>query len=197
MGDAEGKALNERPNINRDAAWALLTEYTSNESLIKHALAVEAAMRYYARLYGEDPDLWGTVGLVHDFDYERWPQAPDHPEQGMAILREHGWPEEIVRAIGSHADYTGIPRDTQMARALYAVDELCGFVTAVAYVRPSRKVADVEVSSIRKKMKDKAFARSVSREDIIRGAEELGVPLDEHIKNVIEAMRAVASDLGL
>jgi putative nucleotidyltransferase with HDIG domain len=197
MDDAERKALNEGPNVNRDAAWALLTEYTSNESLIKHALAVEAAMRHYARLYGEDPDLWGTVGLVHDFDYERWPQAPDHPQQGMAILREHGWPEEIVRAIGSHADYTGIPRDTQMARALYAVDELCGFVTAVAYVRPSRRVADVEVSSVRKKMKDKAFARSVSREDIIRGAEELGVPLDEHIKNVIEAMTAVASDLGL
>lgn len=184
-------------NVDRAAAWQLLTEYTSSDSLIKHALAVEAAMRHYATVFGEDPELWGAVGLVHDFDYERWPQAPDHPNQGMAILRERGWPEEIVAAIGSHADYTGIPRENLMAKTLYAVDELCGFLTAVAYVRPSRKIADVEVTSVRKKMKDKAFARSVSREDIVRGAEELGIPLDEHIQHCITAMCSVAADLGL
>ncbi len=154
-------------------------------------------MRYYARLFGEDEELWGAIGLVHDFDYERWPAAPDHPERGMAILRERGWPEEIVRIIGSHADYTGIPRDTPAARALFAVDELCGFLTAVAYVRPTRKIADVEPSSVRKKMKDKAFARSVSREDIVRGAEELGIPLDDHIRNCVTAMAEVADRLGL
>ncbi len=184
-------------NVDRTAAWQLLTEYTSSDSLIKHALAVEAAMRHYATVFGEDPELWGAVGLVHDFDYERWPQAPDHPNQGMAILRERGWPEEIVAAIGSHAEYTGIPRENLMAKTLYAVDELCGFLTAVAYVRPSRKIADVEVTSVRKKMKDKAFARSVSREDIVRGAEELGIPLDEHIQHCITAMCSVAADLGL
>jgi len=183
--------------IDREAAWQLLTEYTTSESLIKHALAVEAAMRHYARLFGEDEDLWGAVGLIHDFDYEKWPEAPDHPEQGMRILRERGWPEELVLTVGSHATYTGIPRESRMAKALYAVDELCGFLTAVAYVRPSRKIADVEVSSVRKKMKDKAFARSVNREDIIKGAEELGVPLDEHIANCIAAMTTVADKLGL
>lgn len=183
--------------MDRNSAWALLTEYTTNESLLKHALAVEAAMRYYARLFGEDEDLWGVVGLVHDFDYERWPQAPEHPEKGMAILRERGWPEDLVRIIGSHADYTGIPRDTLMAKTLFAVDELCGFLTAVAYVRPTRKIADVEASSVRKKMKDKAFARSVSREDIVRGAEDLGIPLDDHIKNCVAAMSSVAAELGL
>ena len=183
--------------IDREAAWQLLTEYTTSESLIKHALAVEAAMRHYARLFGEDEDLWGAVGLIHDFDYEKWPEAPDHPEQGMRILRERGWPEELVLTVGSHATYTGIPRESRMAKALYAVDELCGFLTAVAYVRPSRKIADVEVSSVRKKMKDKAFARSVNREDIINGAEELGVPLDEHIASCIAAMTTVADKLGL
>jgi len=183
--------------IDREAAWQLLTEYTTSESLIKHALAVEAAMRHYARLFGEDEDLWGAVGLIHDFDYEKWPEAPDHPEQGMRILRERGWPEELVLTVGSHATYTGIPRESRMAKALYAVDELCGFLTAVAYVRPSRKIADVEVSSVRKKMKDKAFARSVNREDIIKGAEELGVPLDEHIASCIAAMTTVADKLGL
>jgi putative nucleotidyltransferase with HDIG domain len=181
----------------RDDAWALLTEYTKSDSLIKHALAVEAAMRHYARVFGQDEDLWGTVGLVHDFDYERWPTAPDHPTQGMAILRERGWPEELVMAIGSHAEYMGIPRETPMARTLFAVDELCGFLTAVAYVRPSRKIADVEVSSVKKKMKDKAFARSVSREDILRGAELLGVPLDDHIAACIMALTGAADSLGL
>lgn len=182
---------------DRETAWRLLTEFTQNESLLKHALAVEAAMRHYARVFGEDVDLWGVVGLIHDFDYERWPTAPDHPEKGMAILRERGWPDEIVQAIGSHATYTGIPRDTLMARTLYAVDELCGFLTAVAYVRPSRKIADVEVSSVRKKMKDKAFARSVNRQDIISGAEELGIALDEHIQHCIAAMSEAADALGL
>jgi putative nucleotidyltransferase with HDIG domain len=182
---------------NRETAWALLTEFTQSDSLIKHGLAVEAAMRYYARKSGEDEDLWGVVGLVHDFDYERWPQAPDHPDQGMAILRARGWPDEIVRAVGSHADYTGIPRDTALARTLFAVDELCGLLTAVAYVRPSRSIADVEVASVRKKMKDKAFARSVSRDDIVRGAEGIGVALDEHIAACIAALTEAAPALGL
>ncbi|MBM3494789.1 MAG: HDIG domain-containing protein [Armatimonadetes bacterium] len=182
---------------DRGAAWALLTEYTQSDSLIKHALAVEAAMRFYARRFGEDEDLWAAIGLIHDFDYERWPQAPDHPEQGVAILRERGWPEDLVQVVGSHADYTGIPRETAAARALFAVDELCGFLTAVAYVRPSRKIADVEVSSVKKKMKDKAFARSVSRDDIIRGAEGLGLPLDEHVANCIAALTEAAPELGL
>ncbi len=183
--------------IDRAAAWELLNEFTTGESLLKHALAVEAAMRHYARAFGEDEDLWGVVGLIHDFDYERWPTAPDHPEQGMRILRERGWPEELVVAVGSHADYTGIPRDTRLARTLFAVDELCGFLTAVAYVRPSRRIADVEVSSVKKKMKDKAFARSISREDIIRGAEEIGIPLDDHIGNCVQALSAVAPAPGL
>ncbi|NLH99676.1 MAG: HDIG domain-containing protein [Chthonomonadales bacterium] len=183
--------------LDRASVWELLNEYTQSESLLKHALAVEAAMRYYARLYGEDEETWGAVGLIHDFDYERWPTAPDHPQQGMRILRERGWPDDLVLAVGSHADYTGIERNTLLARALFAVDELCGFLTAVAYVRPSRKIADVEVSSVKKKMKDKAFARAVSRDDIIKGAEELGVPLDEHIANCIAALTAVAPSLGL
>lgn len=182
---------------DREAGWALLTEFTKGDSLLKHALAVEAAMRHYARTFGEDEDVWGIVGLIHDFDYERWPSAPDHPEQGMRILRERGWPEDLVLAVGSHADYTGIPRDTLLARTLFAVDELCGFLTAVAYVRPSRRIADVEVSSVKKKMKDKAFARSVSRDDIVRGAEALGLPLDDHIGNCIRALSEVAPTLGL
>lgn len=181
----------------RESAWALLREYTTSDSLIKHALAVEAAMRYYARVFAEDEELWGTVGLIHDFDYERWPTAPEHPLRGMEVLRERGWPEELVLVVGSHATYTGIPRDTLMARALYAVDELCGFLTAVAYVRPSRKMADVEVRSVIKKMKDKAFARSVNREDIVLGAQELGLSLEEHIANCIAAMTQVADELGL
>lgn len=182
---------------DREAGWALLTEFTKSDSLLKHGLAVEAAMRRYARIFGEDEDVWGVVGLVHDFDYERWPAAPDHPEQGMRILRERGWPEDLVVAIGSHAAYTGIPRNTRLARTLFAVDELCGFLTAVAYVRPSRRIADVEVASVKKKMKDKAFARSVSREDIVRGAEELGLSLDEHIGNCIQALIEAAPTLGL
>jgi putative nucleotidyltransferase with HDIG domain len=183
--------------VDRETAWSLLTEHTTNESLRKHGLAVEAAMRHYAGLFGEDVELWGAVGLIHDFDYERWPSAPDHPARGMEILRERGWPGELIQVIGSHADYAGIPRDTLMAKALYAVDELSGFLTAVAYVRPSKKMADVEVSSVRKKMKDKAFARAVSRDDIVRGTEELGVPLDEHIANCLAALTTAAESLGL
>ncbi len=184
-------------NHDRAAAWSLLTEYTQSDSLRKHALAVEAAMRYCAEQTGNDPERWGNTGLLHDFDYERWPDAGNHPDRGMAILREQGWPEEIIEAIGGHAQYLNIPRVTSLAKTLFAVDELCGLITAVAYVRPSRKVAEVEVSSVKKKMKDKAFARSVSREDILQGAEELGIPLDEHIQNCITAMSRVADELGL
>ena len=182
---------------SRSDAWSLLCEYTHSESLRKHALAVEAAMCWYASKYGADPELWGNTGLLHDFDYEKWPDQEDHPMRGMAILREKGWPEEMICAIGGHAQYLGIPRETQLAKALFAVDELCGFLTACAYVKPSRRIADVEVASVRKKLKDKAFARSVSREDIVQGAEELNVPLDEHIANCIEALRGASDTLGL
>lgn len=181
----------------RADAWALLTEYTQSEALRKHGLAVEAAMRFHARRVGEDEELWGLTGLLHDFDYERWPDAPDHPTQGMAILRAQGWPEEMIAAIGGHATYLGIARESAMARTLFAVDELCGFLTAVAYVRPSRKIADVEASSVRKKLKDKAFARAVSREDIATGAAELGVELVELIGNCIAALQLEAEALGL
>jgi putative nucleotidyltransferase with HDIG domain len=181
----------------RDDAWALLTEYTQSDSLRKHALAVEAAMKLYAERTGADVELWGNTGLLHDFDYERWPNAPDHPTQGMAILREQGWPEEMIHAIGGHAQYLNIPRDTPLSRTLFAVDELCGFITAVAYTRPTRKVADVEVESVKRKLKAKAFAKSVSREDIAQGTDELGVPQDEHIANCITAMTHVAEALGL
>jgi len=181
----------------RADAWSLLTEYTQSVSLRKHALAVEAAMRFYALKMGEDEELWGNTGLLHDFDYERWPDAPDHPTNGMRILGERGWPPEMIQAIAGHATYLNVPRDTSLSRALFAVDELCGFLTACAYVRPSRKIAEVEVASVKKKLKDKAFARSVSREDIAQGTEELGVPLDEHIQNCITAMSGIADQLGL
>ncbi|NOX38862.1 MAG: HDIG domain-containing protein [Calditrichaeota bacterium] len=183
--------------MNREEAFQLLTEYTKKENLIKHALAVEAAMRAYAREFGEDEETWGIVGLLHDFDYERYPSLEDHPFRGAEILRQKGVPEEWVEAILGHANHTGVPRRTRMAKTLYAVDELCGFITAVAYVRPSKKIADVTVKSVKKKLKDKAFARQVSREDIFRGAEELGVPLDEHIDRVIRAMQSIADQLGL
>ncbi len=181
----------------RADAWVLLTEYTESGSLRKHALAVEAAMRFYADRAGEDQDLWGMTGLLHDFDYERWPNAPDHPTQGMRILELQGWPDEMIHAIGGHAQYLNIPRDTPLSKTLFAVDELCGFLTACAYVKPSRKIADVEVSSVKKKLKDKGFARSVSRDDIAQGVEELGIPLDEHIQNCIWAMTRIAAELGL
>ena len=182
---------------SRADAWALLTEYTQSESLRKHALAVEAAMRFYAEESGEDVELWGNTGLLHDFDYERWPNAPEHPTQGMRILEERGWPAVMIHAIGGHAQYLNITRDTPLSKTLFACDELCGFLTACAYVKPSRKIADVEVTSVKKKLKDKAFARSVSRDDISQGIEELGIPTDEHIQNCITSMSRAAEELGL
>jgi predicted hydrolase (HD superfamily) len=183
--------------LTRDTAWALLTEYTQSDSLRKHALAVEASMRGYARRFEEDEDVWGFVGLVHDFDYERWPDAENHPFRGVGILRERGCPEFVLRAILSHADYSGVPRESQLEKTLYACDEMSGFVTAAALVRPTRSVLDLEASSVRKRMKDKAFARAVNREDLVRGAEALGIPLEEHISNVIASMREQADALGL
>lgn len=182
--------------MDRQSAWDLLCEYTKSENLRKHAQAVEACMRAYAAKFGEDLENWGVVGLIHDFDYERYPNAPDHPLKGSEILREKGFPEEIRRAILGHADYSGVPRDTLLAKALFACDELAGFITACSLVRPER-IKSLEAKSVRKRMKDKAFARSVSRDDITRGAEELGVPLDEHITFCIDAMRAIAATLGL
>ncbi|MCL6475493.1 MAG: HDIG domain-containing protein [Firmicutes bacterium] len=183
--------------MNRQDAWNLLCEYTQSENLRRHALAVEACMRYYARLWGEDEDLWGIVGLLHDMDYEQHPSMEEHPFVGMEILRQRGYPEEVVRAVGAHADHTGIPRQTRMEHTLFACDELTGFVTAVALVRPSKKLAQVDVSAVRKKMKDKAFARAVSREDLLKGAEEIGLPFDEHVQHVINAMSTIAEELGL
>ena len=182
--------------MDRQAAWELLCECTKSENLRKHALAVEVCMRAYARKFGEDEEKWGVVALIHDFDYEMYPNAPDHPVKGSEILKERGYSEDVRHAILGHADYTGVPRDTLMAKALFACDELAGFITACSLVRPDR-ITTLEAKSVRKRMKDKAFARSVSRDDIIKGAEELGLPLDEHIAFSIEAMRAVADTLGL
>ncbi len=182
--------------MNRADALALLREYTQSDALLKHMFAVEAAMRMYARKTGEDEEKWGIVGLLHDFDYERFPNAPDHPLKGSEVLKECGYPEDVRRAILGHATYTGIPRDTQMAKTLYACDELCGFIMACSLVRPNG-IGDLEVSSVKKKLKDKAFARNVNREDIAQGTAELGVPLDEHIGFVIGAMRGIAGELGL
>jgi len=183
--------------IERDGAWCLLTEFTQSESLRKHALAVEACMRAYARKHGADEELWGLVGLLHDFDYDKYPSLEDHPYKGNEILRERGYPEEVCRAIMSHAEYTGVARVTQMEKALFACDELAGFITACALVKPGKSLAEVEAHSVRRKMKDKAFARSVNRNDIIQGASELGVDLEEHIAFCIEAMRSIACELGL
>jgi predicted hydrolase (HD superfamily) len=184
--------------ITRQEAWGLLTEFTQSESLRKHALAVEACMRAYARKSpAREEDLWGMVGLIHDFDYDRWPSLDDHPYKGNEILKERGWPDEVRRAIMSHAGYTGVSRDTPMEKALFACDELAGFLTAVALVKPGKSLAEVDVRSVRKKMKDKAFARSVSRDDIVNGAAGLGVDLDEHITFCIEAMKGIAGELGL
>ena len=187
---------------SRDEALAIVHEYTASDSLRKHMLAVEAAMRAYAVFFGEDPDRWGLAGLVHDFDYERYPNAShsateEHPSQGVRILRERGWPEDILQAILGHAQYCGVPRTTRMAQALFAVDELTGLVTATTLVKPSRNLAEVTASSVRKKMKDKGFARGVSREDVLLGAQELGVELEPHIDFVIQAMRGSAAALGL
>ena len=183
--------------MTRDEAWSLLHEYTKSDSLIKHALTVEAAMRHYAARFGENVEAWGTAGLIHDFDYERWPNPPDHTREGAIVLRERGVEEEIVGAILSHADWNQgeYPRDRPIRKALFAVDELCGFVTAVAYVRPE-KLTGMTASSVKKKMKQKSFAAAVKREDIEKGAELLGLPLDEHIDHVIAAMQTVSSELG-
>ncbi|HUU46387.1 MAG TPA: HDIG domain-containing protein [Acidobacteriota bacterium] len=183
--------------MDRSEAYALLTEYTQNPSLIKHALAVEVAMRAYARKFGEDEETWGIIGLLHDFDYERYPTAEDHPYMGAEILRAKKVPEDWIISIMSHADYTGIPRATLRDKVLFAVDELSGFLVAVALVRPDKKIATVKVSSVKKKMKQKAFSAQVSREDIVKGAAELGIDLDEHIAFVIEAMTCIAAELEL
>jgi len=184
-------------DVSRDAAWALVTKYTQSESLRKHMLAVEAAVRGYARLFGEDEEAWGFVALVHDFDYEQHPDAENHPFRGVEILKKLGYPELVTRAILSHADYSGVPRESRLEHALFACDEMAGFVTAAALVRPSRSILDLEASSVIKRMKDKAFARAVNRDDLRRGADELGLPLQEHIGNVIAFMRERAGELGL
>jgi putative nucleotidyltransferase with HDIG domain len=181
----------------RETAWCLLTEFTQSESLRKHALAVEACMRAYARKAGGDEELWGMVGLLHDFDYEKYPSLEDHPYKGSEILKERGYSEEIRRAILSHAEYTGVARVSPMEKTLFACDELAGFITACALVKPGKSLAEVEAPSVRKKLKDKAFARSVHREDIVEGAADLGVNLEEHIAFCIEAMRGIAGELGL
>jgi predicted hydrolase (HD superfamily) len=195
--------------VAREQAWTLLTEFTQSESLRKHALAVEACMRACSRKFGsgspdvtegvteDDENLWGIVGLLHDFDYDRWPSLDDHPYKGNEILKERGYSDEIRRAIMSHAEYTGVTRDTPMERALFACDELAGFITAVALIKPGKSLAEVDTKSVRKRMKDKAFARKVNRDDIIQGAAALGVDLDEHIANCIEALKPIADKLGL
>jgi putative nucleotidyltransferase with HDIG domain len=187
---------------SRDEAWRLLCEYTQSENLRKHALAVEACVRAYARKQGADEELWGLAALLHDFDYERWPNAEhhadkEHPAEGSKILRERGYPEEMIHAILAHADYSGVTRECALDHTLFACDELSGFLTACALIKPSKRIAEVETASVLKKLKDKAFARGVSRDDVRRGAEELGVPLDEHISFCIEAMRSIADRLGL
>jgi putative nucleotidyltransferase with HDIG domain len=183
--------------MNRDDAWQLLNEYTKSDSLLKHALGVEAAVRGYARKFGEDEDAWGVVALLHDFDYERWPTPADHPFRGCEILREKGYPEWVMRAILSHADYSGVPRESRLEKTLWACDEMAGFITAAALVRPSKSVLDLEPASVVKRMKDKAFARAVKRDDLRKGAEELELPLEEHIANVIAFIRERADALGL
>jgi predicted hydrolase (HD superfamily) len=187
--------------LTRDAAWKLLTEFTQSESLLKHAQSVEACMRACATKFGdgspEAVELWGVVGLVHDFDYERWPTPEEHPYKGNEILKERGYSDEIRRAIMSHAEYSGVSRDTPMEKSLFASDELAGFITAVALIKPSKSLGDVDVKSVRKRMKDKAFARKVNRDDIINGAASLGIDLDEHIAFCIEALKPIAAELGL
>jgi len=188
--------------LSRNDAWALLSEYTQNENLRKHALAVEICVRAYARKFGGDEELWGLAGLLHDFDYERWPNSDHHPSEGhpsagSKILRERGYPEEVVRAILSHADYTGVTRTTPLEHTLFACDELAGFLVACALVKPGKSIFEVETDSVKRKLKDKAFARGVHRQDVLKGAEELGVPLEEHIAFCIEALRGAADRLGL
>lgn len=183
--------------MNRQEAWDLMTEYTKSENLRKHMFAVEAAMRFYAKKFGEDEEKWAVVGLLHDFDYEQHPTPEEHPFVGVKILQEKGYPEEITRAILSHADYSGVVPESNMEKALFAVDELSGFIVAVSLVRPSKSLLDLKVKSVKKKLKTKAFAANVSREDIQKGTEMLGLILEEHIQNVIDAMKTIAGDLGL
>jgi predicted hydrolase (HD superfamily) len=183
--------------LSRDAAWSLLTEWTKSESLRKHALAVEAAVRGYARKFGANEDEWGIVGLLHDFDYERYPTLDNHPFRGCEELQRRGYPEWVTRAILSHAQYSGVPRESPLEKSLFACDEMAGFVTAASLVRPSKSVLDLEASSVIKRMKDKAFAKGVSRDDLRQGAEALGLPLDEHVTNVITFLRERAEALGL
>lgn len=182
---------------DRNYCFSLLNEFTKNESLIKHALAVEVCVRAYAQKYNEDEEYWGNVALLHDFDYEMYPTLGDHPFKGAEILKEKGFSEDFRNSILSHADFSGVPRDTLLKKVLFACDEIAGFITAVVYVRPSKSIDEVEVSSVKKKLKDKAFARSVSREDIYKGAEELGVPLEEHIQFCINAMKEKKETLGI
>ena len=189
--------MSSDPKLSRERAWALVTEHVSSESLRKHLLAVEAAVRGYARLYGEDEDDWGFVALVHDFDYEKHPDRSEHPFKGVEWLRELDYPDWVTRAILSHADYSGVSRDSRLEKTLFACDEMSGFVTAAALVRPSKSVLDLEPSSVIKRMKDKAFARNVPREDLKKGAEEIGLPLEEHIGNVIRFLREQADALGV
>ena len=183
--------------MNRESAWSLLCEYTQSESLRKHMLAVEACMRAYARKYGDDEEKWGITGLLHDFDYEKYPTPQEHPFVGNKILEERGYPEEVRRAILSHADYSGVKRESNMEKALFACDELAGFITATALIKPNKSLAEVDAKSVRKRMKDKAFARSVSRDDIINGAADMGIDLDQHIAFCIDAMKGIAGELGL
>ena len=206
---AKSRRNREEKMIDRESAWCLLTEFTQSESLRKHALAVEACMRACAGKFGTESsgasapegmsqeDLWGIVGLIHDFDYDKYPSLEDHPYKGNEILKERGWPEVIRRAIMSHAEYTGVTRDTPMEKALFACDELAGFITAVALIKPGKSLAEVDAKSVRKRMKDKAFARKVNRDDIVNGAAALGVDLDEHIGFCISALQGVAGELGL
>lgn len=183
--------------LSREAAYALMTEWTTSESLRKHMLGVEAALAGYARLWGEPDEAWAVVALLHDFDYERYPDPENHPFRGVEVLKEKGYPDWVTRAILSHADYAGVPRQSRLEHALFACDEMSGFVTAAALVRPSKSVIDLEASSVMKRMKDKAFARAVSRDDLRKGAEEIGLPLDAHITNVIGFLRDRADVLGL
>ena len=183
--------------MNRESAWSLLCEYTQSESLRKHMMAVEACMRAYARKHGEDENKWAITGLLHDFDYEKYPTPEEHPFVGNRIMHERGYPEDILRAILSHADYSGVKRESVMEKVLYACDELSGLITAATLVKPSKSIADLDANSVRRKMKDKAFARSVNRDDIVNGAADLGVDLDEHIAFCIEAMKTIAAELGL
>ena len=183
--------------LSRDDAFALMTEWTASESLRKHMLAVEAAVRGYARLWGEPEQDWAVVALLHDFDYEKYPDPENHPFRGVEVLKAKGYPEWVTRAILSHADYSGVTRESRLEHALYACDEMSGFVTAAALVRPSKSVLDLEAASVIKRMKDKAFARAVSRDDLRRGAEEIGLPLDQHVANVIAFLRERADVLGL